>query len=234
MTPPENHLIRRLPARERQALLALAEPVALRLSAVLVEADAPSPDLYLPLSGFVSLIIPVDQHPGLEVGMVGWEGMLGLHRLLGHSRSPLRVVVQGAGQALRLPWASFQPLLQASPGLQDTLRRYLGNHLDQLARAVACQRFHTIAPRLARWLLMSQDRARSSEIQVTHAFLAYMLGVRRVGITLAAQRLQLAGLIDYRRGVLGVLDRRGLEDAACNCYRADRLRYAEVLGEPGG
>jgi CRP-like cAMP-binding protein len=139
------------------------------------------------------------------------------------------VVVQGHGKARRIASAAFRTELARSSALRRCLNRYLYVLMSQLAVASACLRFHLIEPRLARWLLMTQDRAHADAFHVTHEFLAYMLGVRRVGITAAAGALQRAGLIEYRRGELVVLNRKGLEAAACGCYAADRKRYKEMM-----
>jgi CRP-like cAMP-binding protein len=162
--------------------------------------------------------------------MVGREGMLGTQLVLGVEAAPLHAVVQGAGAAWRAGAAEFSRELTRSAALQRMLNRYVYVTMTQLASAASCLRFHQIGPRLARWLLMSQDRAHSDNFHITHEFLAYMLGVRRVGITTAASILQREGLIKYRRGEIEVLNRRGLKAAACSCYAADREAYVNALG----
>ena len=225
----QNHLIELLPRTARQRLLALCEPVPLRLSKILCEPGTPIKHVYFPTEGFISLVAVRDADAALEVGMVGREGMLGAHLALGVITVPLRALVQGAGQSLRIGTGPFRDELARSAALQKVLHRYLYVLMAQLSAAAACLRFHQIGPRLARWLLMSQDRAQADQFRVTHEFLAYMLGVRRVGVTAAAGGLQRSGLIEYRRGHLTVLDRAGLEAAACGCYAADRQAYRELL-----
>jgi CRP-like cAMP-binding protein len=141
----------------------------------------------------------------------------------------MRAVVQGSGTAWRIPAAGFRAELERSPRLRRAVCRYLYVLLCQQASAAVCLRFHLIGPRLARWLLMSQDRAHSPSFHVTQEFLSYMMGVRRAGVTQAAGALQRQGLIEYRRGEMHVLDRAGLEAAACSCYGAERAIYADVL-----
>jgi len=185
--------------------------------------------VYFPTEGFISLLTVASGTHGLEVGMVGSEGLLGAHIVLGVAAAPQRALVQGAGSALRIEWRACRAELARSPALQRALGRYVYVLMAQQASAAACLRFHEIGPRLARWLLMSQDRARSATFLITHEFLAYMLGVRRVGVTRAAGTLQRAGLVEYHRGALTVLDRAGLEDAACGCYAEDSHAYAALL-----
>ncbi len=230
MSAVENHLIDRLPRADRTRLLAVCEPVELTLSEVLCEPGQPVRHVFFPTLGFISLVTPVDGSPGVEVGMIGSEGMLGAQLALGVTTAPWRAVVQGAGGALRIGTVAFKRELARSPALQRGLNRYLYVLMAQHAASAGCLRFHLTGQRLARWLLMSQDRAHSSSFHVTHEFLAYMLGMRRVGVTTAASVLQRQGLIEYHRGELTVLDREGLEAAACNCYAADRRTYADLLG----
>ena len=223
----ENHLIELLPRADRKRLLALCEPTELVLSEVLCEPGKPTSHVYFPIDGFISLISLLPGHPGLEVGMVGREGMVGAQLALGVVNSPLRALVQGAGAALRVNAQAFRAELLLSAALRNHLDRYLYVLMAQLATSAACLRFHQIGPRLARWLLMTQDRAHSNRFHVTQEFLAYMLGVRRVGITAAAKLLQGDGLIEYSRGEMTVHDRSGLQRVACACYENDRHAYAE-------
>jgi CRP-like cAMP-binding protein len=232
VTPAQNHLIERLPRNDRQQLMTVAEPVSLRLGDVLGQRGSPTRHVYFPVDAFISLVTAVDAHPSLEVGMVGREGMLGAPLALGVAAAPWRSLVQGGGSAWRIAAVPFRRQLADSVALQRGLQRYLFVLLSQLATSAACVRFHEIGPRLARWLLMTQDRAHADNFVVTHEFLACMLGVRRVGVTQAAGALQRRGLIAYHRGQVSVLDRTGLEAAACSCYAADRQDYLEQLAWP--
>ena len=197
---------------------------------ILGEVGTPTQYVYFPTVGFISLVTTTKGKPTLEVGMVGREGMLGTQLVLGVEAAPLHAVVQGAGAAWRIGAAGFSRELARSPALQRGLHRYVYVTMTQLASSAFCLRFHQIGQRLARWLLMTQDRAHSESFHITHEFLAYMLGVRRVGITTAASVLQREGLIEYRRGKIRVLDRRGLKASACSCYAADREAYLKILG----
>ena len=225
----QNHLIDMLPRADKARLLAICEPVELVLSEVLCEPGKSTPHVYFPTDGFISLVTLVPGHPGVEVGMVGREGMVGAQLALGVVAAPLRALVQGSGAAWRVGAKAFMTEFARSPALQRSLGRYVYVLMTQLATSAACLRFHLIGPRLARWLLMSQDRAHADSFHVTQEFLAYMLGVRRVGITAAAGDLQREGLIEYSRGELTVLDREGLEAAACSCYATDRNTYTQLI-----
>ncbi|MCK6369937.1 MAG: Crp/Fnr family transcriptional regulator [Gammaproteobacteria bacterium] len=230
MTVAENHLIALLPRRDRLRLLAVSESVQLELGTLLYAPNELLRDVYFPVDGFISMVTAIDGKPGIEVGMVGREGMLGAQLALGVGTTPLRALVQGPGLARRIDAASFRRELARSNALRRVLNRYLYVLMAQLATAAACTRFHQVGPRLARWLLMSQDRAHSKHFHLTQEFLAYMLGVRRVGITSAAAHLQRRDLIRYRRGEITVLDRAALKAAACDCYAADRKAYNDLLG----
>lgn len=228
MSAFKNQLISALPVADGRRLLAICQEVPLLLAEILAERGRPTRYVYFPTEGFISLVAQIEDHPGLEVGMVGSEGMLGVQVTLGVVTSPLRALVQGTGLAWRAPVPAFRRELTASVPMQRRLSAYVNVLMSQLVASAACQRFHLVGPRLARWLLMSEDRSRSPRFHVTHEFLAYMLGVRRVGITTAAGDLARRGLIAYRRGELEVLDRKGLEAASCTCYAADQAAYRQM------
>ncbi|MET0442849.1 MAG: Crp/Fnr family transcriptional regulator [Casimicrobiaceae bacterium] len=228
--PTTNRLLEGLPRGDMARILAGCEAVELAFAEVLYTPRERLAHVYFPIRGSISLIMPVDDADALEVGIVGNEGMFGLPLVLGVDVSPVRAVVQGAGSALRMSGLQFMRELARSQALQRAIDRYIFVHLSQVAQTAACMRFHVVEARLARWLLMTQDRAHADTFHVTQEFLAFMLGVRRVGVTKAASSLQQRSLIQYSRGSLTVLDRRGLKAVACGCYQADRDSYDRILG----
>ena len=227
--PATNRLLDAVHPKAREQLLANCEHMELHIGEVLYRAGEAIPHVYFPTGGFISLVAPVD-NTNLEVGIVGNEGVLGITLILGVDTAPFTALVQGTGTALRITSAAFLRILCQSAELHQELKRYLYVSMSQLAQSAACTRFHLVEGRLARWLLMTQDRAHSDHIHITHVFLAYMLGVRRVGVTKAANSLQQKKLISYRRGDITILDRAGLEAASCGCYRADKAIYGRILG----
>jgi len=195
-----------------------ARPSDLVFGDVLYEPGQPIRDVYFPTQSLVSLLTLVEGHLALEVGLVGREGMVGIPLALGVEVSPVRALVQGAGPALKMNAARFRTELRRSPPLQRELDCYIHALMAQISQTAACNRFHVVEARLARWLLMTRDRVRSAEFRMTHEFLSHMLGVRRVGVTEAASALQRQKLIEYSRGNIRILDDRGLEAVCCSCY----------------
>ncbi|MBS3670074.1 MULTISPECIES: Crp/Fnr family transcriptional regulator [Halomonadaceae] len=227
--PAANQLLVELPEVERNAFMAACETVELSFGEVLLQPTETFTHVYFPIDSFISLIAVVGTDSRLEVAMAGREGMLGMPLVLSVEETQLIALVQGAGSALRMTAESFQRLLPDSPVLHQRLKRYIYVVMTQLATSAACNHFHRIEERLARWLLMTQDRAGTDQLNLTHEFLAMMLGVRRAGITLAAIALQARGLICYQRGTITVLDRPGLIEASCDCYRDDCALYTKML-----
>jgi CRP-like cAMP-binding protein len=228
-TPAANRLLSALPRKDNERVLATCERVELTFAEVLSEPGDRIRHVYFPSEAFVSLAAPADGRGRLEVGLIGNEGMLGIPLILGIDISPLHALVRGSGTALRMDAASFGREFDRSPLLQRGLNRYLYALMAQFAQTVACTRFHTLDARLARWLLMTHDRAHSDEFHLTHEFLAEMLGVRRVGVTKAAGALQRKKLISYKRGHITIVDRGGLEALSCGCYRAMQATYARMV-----
>jgi CRP-like cAMP-binding protein len=219
-----------LPTAQNRRMLAGCEAIELSFGDVLCTPGERLRHVYFPTRSVISLVMPVDAMASLEVGLVGSEGMLGIPLALGVDVSPFKAIVQGAGSTLRMDAEYFCRELEHSQALQGGINRYVFVCLNQLAQRAACTRFHLVEARLARWLLMTQDRAHAASFNITHEFLAFMLGVRRVGITNAATSLQKRNLISYSRGKITVVDRRGLRAASCACYHADRKSYDRILG----
>lgn len=227
--PAENSLLASLPGKDRQQFLSGCEQVGLTFGNVLCEPGAAIRYVYFPTDSFISLIVSIEGQRTLEVELVGSEGMCGISLVLGVESTSLRAVVQGSGAAWRMEVERFLSELKRSVALQQALHRYIHVSLGQLAQTAACIRYHVVEERLARWLLMTRDRAHSDEFHITHEFLAHMLGVRRVGVTKAAGELQRKELISYSRGNVRIRDTGGLEAAACGCYRADKEMYESVM-----
>ncbi|KAF0814491.1 hypothetical protein IGB42_01392 [Andreprevotia sp. IGB-42] len=213
-----NGMLARLPAADRHYLLANGEYVGLVGATVLAHCSEAISAVYFPLDCVISLTAAGSARNSLGVGLVGNEGMLGNELILGADSALLHAQVQCPGTALCVARALFTQRLAQSPQLQHELKLALQLHMQQLAQAAVCARFHLVAGRLARWLLLTHDRMPGNAFHITHEFLARMLGVRRVGITMAATELQRLGVISYRRGDITVLDRAGLEAAACSCH----------------
>ena len=229
-----NRLIAGLPGLDRRLLLADCTPVELAVDEVLAVQRQKIRQVYFPIDAAISLSVSLDLHAGFEVRLIGPEGMLGIGLLLGTDRAPSHARVQSAGAALRISTAAFLRLLDLSAPLHLALRHYLLVVLSQLGQAATCNRFHLVESRLARWLLMAQDRTLSNELYVTHEALASLLGVRRVGVTKAASSLQDLQLISYRRGHVTILDRTGLQSAACICYLTDKSTYSNLMRKVSG
>lgn len=213
-----NSLLAAVPRQDYQRLLPELEPVTLTQGEVLYEPGQRVRHVYFPSDAHVSMLVVAEGGKALEVGLVGREGMVGIALALGVEHSPVRALVQGTGTALRMRAGPFLEELARCAPLQRELHRYAYAKLAQARQTAACNRFHRVDARLARWLLMTSDRVRSDHFHLTHEFLADVLGVRRVGVTNAAGDLQRRKLIGYRRGDITILDRGGLEGAACPCY----------------
>jgi CRP-like cAMP-binding protein len=226
-----NRLLARLPLEELRRIATVSKGVDLLLGEVLCEPDQLLRYVYFPLAGSISLMLTFDGDEGLEVGSVGREGMFGVPVLLGARRSPHHAVVRTAGTAIRLDATELLVQVQRSPALATRLGLYVHALMCRLEQAAGCTAFHPIDGRVARSMLTAQDRAGESDFQLTQATLAGLLGVTRGSITLAAQALQVRGLIQYSRGLVTVLNRAGLLDAACSCYAADS-RFLPGLATP--
>jgi hypothetical protein len=225
-----NRLLESLTRKDRGHLLDHCEQVELTFPDVLAEPGDAMPHVYFPTASFISLVSSVGTD-NLEVALAGNEGIYGVPVALGVATSPVHALVQGSGSAWRMEAGAFRRELARSAGLHTCINRYIYVLMSQLINTAGCNRFHVVEQRVARWLLMTADRAHSPTFRITHEFLAYMLGVRRVGITEAASALQRRGLIGYTRGVVTVVDRPGLERAACSCYRSDIATYKRIFAK---
>ena len=223
-----NSLLAALPHAEYQRLLADLKPVTLKFGEVLHQPGVPIRYVYFPIDCVISLLTPVEGHQPLAVGLVGHEGMVGIPLALGIDIPSDRALVQGTGTAMRMESAPFRKVFLQSTSLQQALYRYKHALVGQIAQSAVCNQFHSMQARLARYLLMTGDRARSRDFRLTHGFLADMLGVRRAGLTNAALGLQKRKLIKYHRGAVTLLDRSGLNAVACACYKIINDMYGSA------
>jgi len=229
--PVENQILAALPKKKYAQLLSNLELVSLSLNQVLHQSGQAIRDVYFPNDGMVSLLAARDGNSkSVEVGFSGNDGVVGLSAFLGDEISQHHAVVQLEGSAMRIPVELFKEAAGRPGPLQDMLHRYAQTLLIQVSRATFCNCFHKVDARLARWLLITQDCARSDQFPMTHEFIAHMLGARRSGITISAVALKNANLIRYTRGIITVLDRQRLEAASCDCYQFLKDVRVRLLG----
>jgi len=223
-------LLEGLPPARRARVIGGCERVQLATSESLAEPGAEVRSVYFPTGSSISLLLPVAAEVPSEVGLTGSEGFYGIAVALGISTSAIHARVQEAGSAWRMGSGAFRRELGRNPPLRDCVDRYIFVSMAQLMRNAGCNRFHVVLQRVARRLLMTADRAHSATFRLTHESLASGLGVRRVGVTVAASLLQKRRLIEYSRGTVTILDRAGLERAACSCYHEDVALSRRYLG----
>jgi CRP-like cAMP-binding protein len=227
--PTGNQLLDRVPAPERSHVLEASQLVDLAAGAVIHKPGAAVTHVYFPTASVISSLLPMQRGHVIEVSLTGHEGLYGAAAGRGSALSTVRAEVHVPGLAWRMATPAFRRSLATNRSLSDAVDGYMTAQMAQLARAVGCNRFHRVEQRVARWILMTADRVRSRTFAMTHEMVAIALGVRRVGVTNAAGGLQRSKLIAYRRGVVAILDRKGLERASCECYHADLDAYARAF-----
>ncbi len=227
----QNGLLRKLPRRDRERILAVAKLVNLKTDTILANDTQQMQYVYFPVDCYIGMYCTAAASTSIAVSLVGAEGMLGSELLLGSGQLPGTAIVIGAGSAWRMRRTAFATVVAEHAAIRRRMMRYLHHTMMNLAQHAACSRFHSIESRLARWLLMIHDRAGSDRFMLTQQMLANLLGVHRVGVTLAASALQARNLIDYRRGVISVIDRQGLLANACYCYVISESHYRKSLGK---
>ena len=224
----ENRLLTALPVEDYERLRPHLEPVSINQSQIIFRPEEELQHVFFPTNSIVSLLTDLEDGSGMEVGLVGREGMVGVSAFLGGRETKL-ATVQASGEALKVRAKTVREEFQRGGAFQSALLRYAHALMAQISQSVVCNVRHGVEGRLARWLLMYHDRLGADEFTLTHQFMANMLGVRRSGVSVAANKLQKMGLIRYRRGHITILDRKGLEDFACECYPAVKEKYEDFL-----
>jgi len=227
--PRQNHLLDALPVADYERLAAHLELIPMRLGDVLYESGDRLRFVYFPTTSIVSLLYVMEDGASAEIAVVGNEGILGISLFMGGETTPSRAVVQSAGHGFRLKAALLKNEFGRFGPTMHLLLRYTQALITQMAQTAVCNRHHSVDQQLCRWLLLSLDRLSSNELAMTQELIANMLGVRREGVTEAAGKLQEAGLIQYRRGRITVLDRPGLEARACECYQVVKTEFDRLL-----
>lgn len=226
----QNHLLAGLPEEDYQRLSPLFEPVVFELGMVVYQNAQQLEYLYFPTSSMVSLLYTTLDGMTAEVGLTGNEGVVGIALFLGGDTTPNQAVVQIGGDAIKIPAKIVQGEFKRGGAFQQVLLRYTQALITQISQTAVCNRLHAVEQRFCRWLLLSHDRVRSDKLEMTQELIASMLGGRRESVTVAAGRLQDQGLIRYARGYITILDRQGLEAAACECYGVVKTEYERLLG----
>jgi CRP-like cAMP-binding protein len=229
--PRENRLLAVLQNPDYQRIAAHLELVSMPLGEVLYESGGRLDWVFFPTDAIVSLLYVLENGSSAEIAVIGKEGVIGIALFMGGQTMPNRAVVQSAGHAYRLKGTLLTQEFNRSGAVQHLLLRYTLALLTQMAQTAVCNRHHTVDQQLCRWLLLSLDRLPSNQLSMTQELIANMLGVRREGVTEAARKLQKAGLIDYHRGCITVLDRPGLEARVCECYEVVRAEFRRLLPE---
>jgi CRP-like cAMP-binding protein len=225
-----NHLLASLKDGDLGRIAAKLDLVPFDLGQVLYEADEKMDHVYFPTTSIVSMLYIMETGATAEIGVVGNDGVIGVSLFLGGETTSSRAIVQGAGEALRMSEKDVKAEFKMGGRFQELLLRYTQALLTQISQTAVCNRLHAIEQQLCRWLLLSHDRLQSDELVMTHDLISNMLGVRREGITLAAKKLAAQNLITNHRGTVTVIDRQGLEDAACECYAIVNSEYNRLLG----
>ena len=229
-----NRLLRLLPRSDFDALHPHLEAITLEYRQPLFEANRPLRSVYFPVTGVASLVNTMADGSAAEVGTIGNEGIVGLPIILGDELTPMSAYVQVPGSGLHLRAEILRSALQRSAGMRTVILHYTHAFFNQVAQSAACNHFHSLEQRCCRWLLMTHDRVQSDRFLLTQEFLGMMLGVQRTGVNLAARKLKLDGLIDYRRGKVTILNRRELERHSCECYAVSKREFDRLLGSPTG
>ena len=227
--PRNNRLLAALPAADYERLLPNLEHVSLELGKVIYESGCQQNYVYFPTSGIVSLLFVMENGSSAEIAVVGNEGLVGISLFMGGESTPSRAIVQSAGQGYGLKAVALKTEFVRGGEMQHLLLRYTQALITQMTQTAACNRHHSVEQQLCRWLLLSLDRLPSNELIMTQDLIANMLGVRREGVTEAARHLQAAGMIDYSRGKITVLDRQQLEARVCECYAVVKREYGRLL-----
>jgi CRP-like cAMP-binding protein len=230
--PRQNHLLNALPAEDFERLLPDLKLVELDLGQVLYESGGRQRRVFFPTDAIVSLLYMLVNGASAEIAVVGNEGIIGVSIFMGGETTPSRAVVQSAGYAYQLSSRIVKDEFTRGGAMQYRLLRYTQALLTQMAQTAVCNRHHSLDQQLCRWLLLSMDRLDGNELVMTQELIANMLGVRREGVTEAAGNLQTAGLIEYRRGHITVLDRAGLEKRTCECYGVVKKEFDRLLTVP--
>ena len=228
-SPRENHLLATLPPEDYARLEPHLEMVPMPLGKVLYESGVQMRQVYFPTTSIVSMLYVMEDGASAEIAIVGHEGIVGISLFMGGETTPSRAVVQSAGEAYQLPGRILKTEFERGGSLQHLLLRYTQALLTQMAQTAVCNRHHTLDQQFCRWLLLSMDRLPSNKLIMTQELIANMLGVRREGVTEAAGNVQRAGLIEYRRGEITVLDRPGLEARVCECYAVVKKEFDRLL-----